>query len=30
LLKDSEMVSLIEWEKWMGLLVGCEMVSLIE
>jgi len=30
LLKDSEMVSLIEWEKWMELLMGCEMVLLIE
>ena len=30
LLKDSEMFSLIEWAKWMELLMGCEMVSLIE
>ena len=30
LLQDSEMFSLIGWEKWMELLMGCEMVSLIE
>jgi len=30
LLKDSEMVPLIEWENWMELLMDCLTVSLIE